>query len=198
VELDVLTQAASSDPVGPEPTVAPVPVPEQRTNACEPTGSALPQGAVVDQINLAFAPQSLVTLGLDRAIDQTFTVGATGLLAGIDIGVYREGTPTGKVLALELHRCPGPVGDNPALGVPYVRASQVPSAAALSPGRPGPTYFDLSPCALFVQTGDVLSFELGPDASLRVLATSGDQYRAGGITGASGDDLAFVTYVVPE
>lgn len=176
-------------------------------------GGSGPTTLVRDQSNGSNG--SVVGLQPDQHPSQSFTVGRTGILAGIAAPMFRyDAAATGDAIKLTLYRC----STVDVCGTAVVATATI-SAASLSTTFPaatpqpgGPGYFDLSAATLAVADGQIYRFRLDPETGTErkdfgVLATSDDAYARGLLFSqiaesdspflfASGWDLTFATFVL--
>lgn len=139
---------------------------------------------------------------------QTFTVGLTGALSGLELSLFTVGNPTDLVVTI-LDMNGGDPRTAPALGSVSVPAAAVgPTSSILSRDAVRATFIDLTPLGIAVNTGDELAFRLtvgSPLPSLWAVQVSAftDRYPGGtffGVTAVntvqSFGDAAFKTFVV--
>jgi len=166
--------------------------------------SALPR---VDQSQLDGSEQNQA-IHSTRSVGQSFTVGATGLLAGLELSVFRGIGATDLVVEI-LDNTDGDPRSAPLLGSVSVPPSGVgPAPTSLVNESITGTLIDLSPLGIQVEIGDVLALRLRTTSllpSLWGLRTSvfTDRYPGGryfviypgGPLSWTSGDAAFKTFV---
>jgi hypothetical protein len=153
---------------------------------------------VIDQSNSALPTMNFSAVRSGFTTSQTFIVGFSGTLTGVDVIVDSRGTPAAN-LDLAIQGTVGGVADGNTL-----------ASASVAPFAPGnPTIsFDVSGAALSVAAGDTLAFVLSTAATLGndylARAVPSNRYARGEFTDSGGAfasgagwDMIFDTFVEP-
>ncbi len=126
----------------------------------------------VDQVSLGPYNQ-VMGFAAASAPSQTFTVGRTGQLVGIEVEYYGACSmpPSNGSVRLDVLDAGGVVATAsvPTSAAPTCTSGAVP----LDPCTIGPGFFDLSASQFFVTTGDVLRFTFGTDGIDPGVCTNG-------------------------
>jgi hypothetical protein len=169
---------------------------------------------ILDQSFAAPAPTYGAAIVSVQSWAQTFTVGVSGLLSGVDLGLYATTGET-DTLTLGLYATAGGIPTGPALYSTIVNPSILPSDSLVFSGATMFTFFDVSSANLAVSVGDVFAIRLSsggsgtPPWTLWRANLSTDPYAGGvGLTSTNGgstwapptggSDLAFQTYVTTD
>lgn len=157
---------------------------------------------VVDQSQLA--GNIYWAIGTGEDIGQTFTVGVSGILAGVEVSLGNGASATTSLTFEVLTTSGGVPQASPALASVTIPASSLPGfgPTALVLGSVTGTYVDLSSANIAVTAGQVLAFRLSTDDTnyfnIRGNGGTGTSYAGGSrFTNYSlqGDDLTFKTFV---
>lgn len=156
---------------------------------------------VVDQSQLAGNIYWAISTGED--IGQTFTVGVSGTLAGVEMSLG-SGSATTSLTFQVLTTSGGVPQATPVLASVTIPASSLPGAGptALLLGSVTGTYVDLSSANIAVTAGQVLAFRLSTADTkyfnIRGNGGTGTSYAGGSRFSnysLQGDDLTFKTFV---
>jgi hypothetical protein len=160
---------------------------------------------VVDQSQLNGADQNQA-FHSTRSVGQTFTVGLTGQLTGIEMSIFPSGSPagTGDLIVEVLDMSGGVIGTAPVLGSVSLSETDLgASPSVLSAGSVTATLIDLTGLGLAVQAGDALAVQLKSARALpdlyvvRIALTDsypGGEYFVSGVALPTAD-AAFKTFV---
>lgn len=152
-----------------------------------------------------------IGLGIEAEAAQTFTVGASGLLTGVEVQIFK-GTNVTQKLGLEIRKT--------AQSAPADRKSEILARKTISPDRipaavPKFVHVDLKEFCLQVSKGDVLAIVLGSQekqGGYGWQTVAGERYGRGerfarssqtpawskGAGSMAGHDLGFKTFIDPE
>lgn len=141
---------------------------------------------------------------------QTFTVGVTGVLSGLELSLYTVSNPGDLVVAI-LDMSGGDPRTAPVLGsLSVTTAAAGPISPILSLESINATFIDLTPLGIAVEAGDVLAFRLtvaSPLPSLWAIQVSAftDRYLGGSYFAITANnsvqyfgDAAFKIFVLPS